>query len=356
MDELIKSPSELTFVLPNGTKSHTFPSGSGGIEEAPDDGAWYSRVSKSWRRIPAPISETGRSWKVNTATGLPTNQWNAVTFGNGVFVAVSRTGSGNRAATSTNGINWTTRQTPSNEEWGDVIYANSLFVAMAKPMNQFQEPAIMTSPDGVTWTLQNTTPAPFYLSTIAYGAGLFVALAANGTDPQFITSPDASTWTLRSGIPIRPSAVIYENGLFVAVGGQGTGSATQKIATSTDGLTWTARTVPSAISGNLGSVAYINGLFIATSGTNLITSTDGATWTLRSVLPMSAHGNMIKANGILVGNNGTDVSPGLRISTSIDGVNWDFHHLEFSNYLRQMAYGNGLFVIVTGWSDVITSA
>ena len=46
--------------------------------------------------------------------------WTSVTYGNGLFVAVSSDGS-NRVMTSPNGIVWTNRLSPNNN-WSSVIY------------------------------------------------------------------------------------------------------------------------------------------------------------------------------------------------------------------------------------------
>ena len=38
------------------------------------------------------------------------NNWTSVTYGNGLFVAVANSGTGNRVMTSYDGINWTLNQ------------------------------------------------------------------------------------------------------------------------------------------------------------------------------------------------------------------------------------------------------
>ncbi|HRG49117.1 MAG TPA: hypothetical protein PLG41_23120, partial [Leptospiraceae bacterium] len=68
----------------------------------------------------------GSSW---TARTLPSSQsWNSVTYGNGVFVAV--TPSSTVAATSPDGITWTARTLPSSQSWNAVTYGNGVFVAV----------------------------------------------------------------------------------------------------------------------------------------------------------------------------------------------------------------------------------
>ncbi|MCW3119951.1 MAG: C-terminal target protein, partial [Chitinophagaceae bacterium] len=59
------------------------------------------------------------------------NNWYGVTYGNGLFVAVASSGTGNRVMTSPDGIVWTIRSSAADNTWTSVTYANGLFVAVA---------------------------------------------------------------------------------------------------------------------------------------------------------------------------------------------------------------------------------
>ncbi len=62
------------------------------------------------------------------------NDWWSVTYGNGLFVAVASYGIGNGVMTSPDGINWTLRPQTFGAVyniWTGVTYANGLFVAVA---------------------------------------------------------------------------------------------------------------------------------------------------------------------------------------------------------------------------------
>jgi len=59
------------------------------------------------------------------------NEWRSVTYGNGIFVAVSTTGSGNRVMTSSDGITWTSRTSAADNDWFSVTYGNGIFVAVS---------------------------------------------------------------------------------------------------------------------------------------------------------------------------------------------------------------------------------
>ena len=129
-----------------------------------------------------------------------------------------------------------------------------------------------TSPDGVTWTVQEGSPTTSLLYSVTFGAGQYVAV---GTTGRVITSPDGVTWTIRTSNTTRIlRGVTYGGGQFVAVG------SSREVITSPDGITWTVRTpgVPSTVS-TLWGVAHGAGVFVAAASGGLITSPDAITWT-----------------------------------------------------------------------------
>jgi hypothetical protein len=280
-------------------------------------------------------------WVARSATEA--NSWRAITYGNGLFVAVSSTGT-NRVMTSPDGINWTARSAAEANQWYSVIYGSGLFVAIsAIGTNE-----VMTSPDGITWTARSASESNTWLS-ITYGNGLFVAVSNNGTN-RVMTSPDGINWTARSAAEANQwRAITYGNGLFVALSGTGT----NRVMTSPDGINWTARSAAEANSWY--SVAYGNGLFVAVAdtGTNrVMTSPDGINWTARLV-PIDSWRAITYGNGlfVVVENGGTN-----RFMTSSDGINWIRRSAAEANQWFNVTYGNGLFVAVatSGTNRVMT--
>ncbi len=217
-----------------------------------------------------------------TEVSAADNSWNSVTYGNGLFVAVSYTGSGNRVMTSPDGITWTSRSSAADYFWSSVTYGNGLFVAVSTTGTGNR---VMTSPDGITWTSRSSVADNSWYS-VTYGNGLFVAVSSTGTGNRVMTSPDGITWTSRSSAADNPwRAVTYGNGLFVAVSTTGSGN---RVMTSPDGITWTSRS--SAADNSWNSVTYGNGLFAAVSisgaGNRVMISFNSAP-TVSSVLPSS---------------------------------------------------------------------
>jgi hypothetical protein len=115
-----------------------------------------------------------------------------------------------------------------------------------------------------------------------YANGIYV-LGSNSAGATVATT-DFTNFT--SGVATGVGAIYniqYVNNMFFALGSSG-------IATSTDGVTWTARTAPGFTAGT-GSIVYFNGLYVAgnayvynpsSSSTDVKTSPDLTTWTSRA--------------------------------------------------------------------------
>ncbi len=172
-----------------------------------------------------------------------------------------------------------------------------------------------------------------------------MAVSSSGTGNRVMTSPDGITWTARTSAANNSwTSVIHGNGLFVAVASSGTGN---RVMTSSNGITWTART--STADNNWTSVTYANGLFVAvaTSGTGnrVMTSPDGITWTARTSAADNSWNSVTYGNGLFVAVSGTGT--GNRVMTSPDGITWTARNAAVENTWRGLTYGNGLFVAVS---------
>lgn len=294
--------------------------------------------------IPRSGNQTGINW--TSRTSAANNNWYSVTYGNGMFVAVSGTGISNRVMTSPDGINWTSRISVEDNPWFSVTYGNGIFVAVANSGTN----RVMTSPDGIAWTARTAADANSWRS-VAYGGGLFVAVSqSSNVTNNVMTSTDGIIWTQRT-TPANhaPISVTHGNGLFVAVTNN-----SNYIMTSPNGITWTARTAPSWT--NWSSVTFGNGVFVAVSyGTsNVMTSTDGITWIARTASAANNWNSVVYGDGLFVAvsENGTN-----RVMTSPDGITWTARTAAAANSWRSVAYGNGSFVAVSmsGTNRVMTS-
>ena len=167
----------------------------------------------------ARADQAGITW--TSQTSASDNAWVSVAYGNGLFVAVAVSGSGNRVMTSPDGITWTSRTSAADNSWSSVTYGNGLFVAVA---GNGSGNRVMTSPDGIVWT-SRTSAADNRWESVTYGGGLFVAVAANGAGNRVMTSPDGIVWTSRASAADNSwTSVTYGNGVFVAIAYTGSGN------------------------------------------------------------------------------------------------------------------------------------
>lgn len=142
---------------------------------------------------------SGDSWTA-IASPIETNNWLSAAYSPklGRIVAVAYTGSTTQQVmTSDNyGTTWTARTTPSYQKWTSVIWADTLelFVAVSEddahattsPTTQ----QVMTSPDGITWTLRDTP----YSSSSTSGGGTVVTTLGEDTPTGYNYTTLATTY------------------------------------------------------------------------------------------------------------------------------------------------------------------
>ena len=173
---------------------------------------------------PAANANGGEIWTSQNAA--VDNDWLGVTYGNGLFVAVSFSGTGNRVMTSPDGINWTSRASAANNDWHSVTYGNGLFVAVS---TSGAGNRVMTSPDGITWTSRTSASDNKWLG-VTYGNGLFVAVSYTGTGNRVMTAP--STIAPVYVPPMLPSvapAITVNNGVITCTIGEYSRAATSVV-------------------------------------------------------------------------------------------------------------------------------
>ncbi|CAN5699727.1 hypothetical protein BH23GEM6_BH23GEM6_18630 [soil metagenome] len=187
--------------------------------------------------------------------------------------------------------------------------------------------------------------------------GLWVAGGFQTT--RIATSPDGITWTARSS-PFTwvVSEVAYNGSKWVAVGEGGA-----SIATSPDGITWTA--VANSPFTVANGVAWNGSLWVAVGqgSTQIATSTDGEIWTARAT-PFNSHGEKVAwGGGRWVATGGGLARYGPNIATSTDGINWTTRGRVFNFAGAGVAYNGSMWVATgtdgqftnTGYTKIATS-
>ncbi len=271
--------------------------------------------------------------------------WQSVAHDGAKFVAVGRPSGSlvNAVMTSPDGDTWT--NVPHNlgaRNINDVLYAKNLFVAVASDNVGVTNGGAMYSTNGTTWTNANAPRGDW--QSVAFGNGTFVAVASFTVTTLVMTSTDGINWTSRTPASTSNSwrGVAFGNGLFVAVAA-GAPSGNPSIMTSPDGITWTGRSPPGNLAAS--SVAFGNGMFVAVAQSGaIITSPDGITWTTRSVPAANAWRDVAFGNGrfVAVAASGS----GNRVVSSTDGITWTAETSAADNNWRGVTYANGRFVAV----------
>lgn len=203
-------------------------------------------------------STDGITWNATNPGGFVGGK---LAFGNGLFVNVANSGGSGIVFTSPDGFIWTSRTAASNDTWSAITYGNGLFVAVASSYSGGG--GIMTSPDGITWTLRAGVGGGGFTG-IAYGNGTYVA-TKTGSPGTMVISYDGITW-LDATTGISSLTVFFANGIFT------TGKHY-----STDGFTWSAASSPNFPV----KITYGNGYFMAVTDTEIkyLYSTNGINWT-----------------------------------------------------------------------------
>jgi len=281
------------------------------------------------------ILASAETWNAQTS-GFGSTIIQGVTYGDGLYVAVGNDGT---MTTSTNGTSWTSRTSGfGSTSINSVTYGDALYVAVGN------DGTMTTSTNGTSWTSRTSGFGSTSINSVTYGDALYVAVGNDGT---MTTSTDGTTWTSRtSGFGSENiRGVTYGDGLYVAGGYDG------KLTTSPDGTTWTSRT--SGFGGdNIFGVGYGNGLFIAV-GDAMTTSPDGITWTARTYGTTQLY-SVKYAGGVYVaaGYPGNSIN----LITSPDGITWTARTSGFgSNYINDLAYGDGRWVAVGSSGNLTTS-
>jgi len=267
----------------------------------------------------------------------------------GRYVAVGDSGA---AATSTDGINWTTLTIPYDyrKALNDIIWANGQFVIVGGSAQPFG--LVMTSTDGINWTTSNAlTFAGIILEAIAWdGTNQYIAVGDGGYYVSGVYNAGTSSidWAApaATGGNERFKSISYSPALssFVAVGSNST-------VYSYDGSTWTAASTPLAQQEWLHDVVWngIDNQFIASGTTALLRSTDGLIWNAVSSGPTDDWSGM--------GWNGTQflsISSSGAVGTSNNGFEWAYA-TSTTTGINALTWNGSQYVAIRNGSDIIIS-
>ena len=252
-----------------------------------------------------------------SGSGYNANPWNCMAYGNSKYVCLSRAGNAYISAYSSNGTSWQTGNAITYSSYNDVHFANGMFVGVGSN-NVYNRPQ-----DGNSWPNASISggQASRTFRGVTYGNGTWVAVAENGlgysgtTSNQVMTSTDGINWTNRQASSYSTwNDVAYGNNLFVAIAGGGS----IRTMTSSNGISWTNGTITTV---GWSSITYGNGKFVAVSYSSpyVAYSSNGTSWTTASNVPAGWWRRVRFGNGLFVAvsDNATN-----KIMYSADGINW----------------------------------
>jgi hypothetical protein len=337
----ITGPPNFTYsIVRNGTTIATGQTGS-----TYTDSTVAGSTTYTYQIVPTNQYSTGVPKTIGTTTTLLTN-WL-------VLAGVSTTGSTNNIAYTTDGINYslyTAGGSVGALGTGGITGFNGNFI---------------TSPNGLYSTNGGTT----WLTSAALGSqnngscyfnGKFFAGGYNATNGVYYSTNPSVSWTFLSVTGLSSVGGMFActlNGTPIAFAFQGNKSAGQNmIYYSTDGTTWTGTSMygTNFTGGGWDFVGYNNefgssgSMVICTGGTSAAYSTNGSTWTNCTFSPALITGNYIR--GVAYGNGLWMLINGVAstIYTSTNGTAFNTTITSPLASAKTVAYVNGTWVIAGG--------
>jgi len=333
-----------------GNGTYVAVGGQGEVLSSPDGVSWSSWVSLDPDDMLEPDNFQGLSYVngiffalsglgILTSTdgstwgrqrGLSAAEPREVAYGDGSFVAIAD----GQFGVSTNGTNWSLGSLPGGTSLGGIAFGNGTFVTAAPG-------TLLGSSSGAQWNRLLGLEIISLFSDVAYGNGLFLAVGEDGTT---LSSQDGVQWTPGS-CPITPGldpypGLTFGQGAFVAVGDRGT------IAASPDGVQWNL--CLSGVSAQLYSATYANGLFfVGGDGGTLLTSGDGTNWTRRTTGVGTTLWDLAYGNGTLLV---LCIDSTLLTSTNLADWTNVGNPTSPTNPVQSVAFGNGTYVAVAQYA------
>lgn len=178
------------------------------------------------------------------------------------------------------------------------------------------------------------------ITTIDITSPQLIAVASN-SDNAILSNDDGLTWTnealYSSGVWV---SFAYGNGVYVLL-------AEDKVAYSLNGISWTETTIDSGNDWN--EVIYNDGKFVAVTfyeSPRIAYSTDGIIWDVHSIPEIGKELQVAYGNGIYIVINQKNST----YAYSTDGIIWNTSSLP--SIVTKITFGNGKFVLVGSGSSM----
>lgn len=237
--------------------------------------------------------------------------------------------------TSSDGVTWTVQSSSTSWRLWGVAWNGRLWVVVG------ENGTILTSTDGIDWNLQ-TSPSDENLWSVAWNGKMWLALGYKGT---VLTSPNGTDWYLQPKIPTKTgflSQVVWNGYVWIAAGDNG------EIFSSLDGKAWTPRECKT--NANSWGIGCGNGVCIAvlTDG-NMAMSSDVAHWTLHKIGDNGCLGVAWNKFWVAVGGDGS-------IYTSVDAIKWQKQISGVTKPILTKVAWNGSIWVAVGTDGAIVAS
>ena len=293
-------------------------------------------------------STDGITWN---ALELPESAtWSSIAYGNNYWVIISRNGGAPSKAlySKSNGDGWRTTTLPSEKGWSALSYGNGIFVAISDDTNGAAAAAYSTD-NGLTWNTGTGLPSAMW-SSITYIEGKWVAVAEGKT----FTNIAATGGTGTSATFNVTAKYGFEYELTVSNPGSGyTDGDVLTISGTLVGGTSPANdiviTLDVAAGGEAGPFT-LAGTVGTSIGTQAAYSTNGIAWTASTLPAAGAWTGIASGNGLTITTSSTSATP----CYTVDGINWLASPYSIDG--GRIAYGQGVFVVMstttgTAWTS-----
>jgi len=271
----------------------------------------------------AMASVDGINWTNLTVAGTGVN-WTGLVWNGAKFAAISDDGA--HSMTSPTGISWALGPSGPGVSWasnsGNFIWDGSQFVAVGLSNGTSNA---STSPDALTWTFRPIGGSSDNTSALAFNGTRYVAFGETAGSTQLYKSTNAINWT-GTAFPRSktPYSCHWNGSLFV------TYFPTLGADYSSDGISWTAASMPTLQ--NYAAFAWNGSIWVAV-GQQMASSPDGINWSAQALPPGGYYLWVTYSAGlglfIAVGNNCA--------AYSSDGMTWTASPSVPAGYYRAVA-------------------
>lgn len=285
------------------------------------DGTQFVAVRRNSNQIMT--SSDGVAWSVSAAA--PQNLY-SVKYVNGLLVVL---GDRNYIGSSADGgATWQASYGPfGTNTVRDIGWSGTQYVMSQGSRRAYYSPTLPTA----SWTLSNLGSTGYAFNSTVLGVetngSTVILVGENGGNA--ISTDGGVTYVSSNGIraiwgtvePANDVKDIATNGTTYVITG---GSTSGRVATSTDGITWTNRTLP-GWTGVTSRVEWAGGQFVIVGDAGQVaTSPDGITWTRSTTLASTPWGASTIQGIAWDGTKYVVVGTSSSTASSTDLVNWSF--------------------------------